>query len=201
MHLLKLHEANILQGETVVCLGTFDGVHLGHQQLLAETVRIAREKGLTPCVYTFDRPPASAFGNPDCVVLTDIEEKARLMGEMGIEYVVYSCFDKNVASNEAEDFFYDILVKQLRARHIVIGFHYHFGRKAKGDAILMEQLCRGTGLGLSVVRPVRLPSGELVSSTQIRANLKAGDRLSAERMLNRVLSQREEALLGGRENE
>ncbi len=198
MQLYRLDELPPLAGDTAVCLGTFDGVHLGHQALAAQTVQAARQEGLLPCAYTFDVPPASVLGKGKEDVLTDIRQKAALLGACGIELVIYSCFSRQVAQESAEDFF-DMLRTRLRARHIIIGFHYHFGQFAKGDAALMQSLCDNAGIRLTVVPPVRTAEGELVSSTAVRACLRAGDRQGAQLMLNRSLTEGEERLLGGRE--
>ena len=180
MNLYLLEGLPPLSQDTAVCLGTFDGVHLGHQVLARQTVQAARQEGLIPCAYTFDVPPAS------------------VLGACGIDTVVYSRFNRHVAQESAEEFF-DLLRTRLRARHIVIGFHYHFGQFARGDAALMQSLCDAAGVRLTVVPPVRTAEGELVSSTAIRARLRAGDRLGAQSMLNRTLTEGEERLLGGRE--
>lgn len=201
MHLIRLDDLPAPLPPAAVCLGTFDGVHLGHRALLKATAEAAAQKGLLPCAYTFDLPPAAVLGKSEADVLTTIAEKARLMADCGIDTVVYSHFDAAVAACTAEDFFNDLLLKRLHARHVVIGFHYHFGQYARGDAALMRQFCAQAGVGLTVVPPVRLPDGELVSSTAIRACLFANNRERAQLMLNRALSPREEALLGGMENE
>ena len=107
-----------------------------------------------------------------------------------------------MAAARAEEWFFDdLLLERLNARHIVIGFHYHFGCRAQGDAALMARFCHEAGIGLTVVPPVCLPDGTLISSSAIRDALRQNDRRLAEIMLNRPLSQREEALLGGRYNE
>ena len=200
MNLYRLEDMAALEGETAVCLGTFDGVHLGHQALVSQTVAAAREQGLIPCAYTFDLPPASVFSKgKSLTMLSTLEQKASLLAQHGIERVAYSHFDMSVAQQSAEEFFEDILLNKLKARHIVIGFHYHFGQKARGDAQYMRSLCEKAGIGLSVVPPVKLPTGELVSSTAIREYLREGDRAGAQRMLNRTLSEREEQLLGGKD--
>ena len=201
MKLHRLEDFKAPKTGTAVCLGTFDGVHRGHQALIERTVAAAREKGLIPCAYTFDLPPACVLGRGKDEVLTGIEEKAKLMGDYGIEEVVYSHFSMDVAKQSAESFFNDLLIGKLNARHIVIGFHYHFGQFARGDAALMQEYCSRAGIGLSVVPAVQLDGGELVSSTAVRAFLRAGDRDNAQKMLNRALSAREEHLLGGRINE
>ena len=200
MSLIRLEDMAAFDGQTAVCLGTFDGVHLGHQALVGQTVAAARAQGLIPCAYTFDLPPASVFAKGKSVqVLSTLEEKAKLLEGYGIQLVAYSHFDQTVAAKSAEAFFEDIILGTLNARHVVIGFHYHFGQFAKGDAQYMRALCEKAGIGLSVVPPVRLTDGELVSSTAIREYLRLGDRAGAQRMLNRTLSAREEELLGGKD--
>ena len=186
MNLYLLEDLPPLSQDTAVCLGTFDGVHLGHQVLARQTVQAARQEGLIPCAYTFDVPPASVLGAGKEDILTDIHQKAALLGACGIDTVVYSRFNRHVAQESAEEFF-DLLRTRLRARHIVIGFHYHFGQFARGDAALMQSLCDAAGVRLTV------------SSTAIRARLRAGDRVGAQSMLNRTLTEGEERLLGGRE--
>ena len=201
MRLITLSQCVPPRPPAAVALGTFDGVHLGHQALLNATAEAARKKGLLPCAFTFDVPPASVLGHQPCRVLTDIETKAALMGRCGIDTVISSPFDDGVASHTAEAFFHGLLLGTLNARHIVIGFHYHFGRFAQGDAQLMERFCREAGVGLTVVPPVCLEDGQLVSSSAIRAYLAENNRQREEEMLTRPLTPREEALLGGRYDE
>ena len=194
MQLINLRDLPPDRPPAAVCLGTFDGVHLGHQALLTATAEAARRQNLTPCAYTFDVPPAAVLGHTPAEVLTPIAEKAALMGAYGVDTVVYSHFDAAVAAHEAEWFFEELLLGRLNA-------HYHFGRFARGDAELMRSFCKEKDIGLTVVPPVCLPEGTLVSSSAIREALSRGDRRTAETMLNRPLSQREEVLLGGRYNE
>lgn len=201
MQLFTLEDYAVPAPPAAVALGTFDGVHLGHRALLRKTVLAARQNGLIACAYTFDVPPAAVLGRHPTAALTDIAAKAALMGECGIETVVYSRFDAQVAARSAESFFRDVLLEKLNARHVVIGFHYHFGQYARGDAALMRSFCREAGIGLTVVEPVCLSDGALISSSAVRRCLAENNRPRAEEMLNRPLSQREEALLGGRYDE
>ncbi|MBO4837590.1 MAG: FAD synthetase family protein [Clostridia bacterium] len=201
MRLTELETLKSPLPPAAVCLGTFDGVHLGHQALLDATAQTAARQQLLPCAYTFDVPPAAVLCKKEASVLTPIEEKAALMARFGVDTVIYSHFDSRVAARSAESFFVDLLLGMLNARHVVIGFHYHFGQKARGDAALMREYCARHGIGITVVPPVLTADGELISSSAIRESLLAGDRLRAEMMLNRPLSPREEALLGGNDNE
>ncbi len=182
-------------GPSAVCLGTFDGVHRGHRALIGACLKTADEKGLMPCAYTFDFPPAAVLSGRKVPLLSSIEEKAQLMALCGMSTVIWSHFDESISGRSAEDFFQDLLLEKLHARHIVIGFHYHFGRKAEGNADRMRQLCALHGIGLTVVPPVTLPSGEVISSTAVRAALLEGNRARAAELLGRPLTPQEEALL------
>ncbi len=174
--------------ETVVCLGTFDGVHRGHQALIARAAQVGKEQGLLPCAYTFDVPPAAVLAHRPALVLTQIPEKAALMQRYGIEQVVYSHFDAALAGQDPREFFEDTLLRRLRARHLVIGFHYRFGKAAAGNAALIQAYCEQAGIGLSVIPPVRLENGELVSSTAVRGLLQAGQFAAAREMLGHGLT-------------
>lgn len=198
MSIYLLDSHFVFSEDTALCLGTFDGVHLGHQALIARTVALGRENGWVPAAFTFDVPPAAAI-HPERAVelLTPLSEKAALLTEYGLTHVFHRPFDSAVARMSAEDFFQDILVHRLRARALVIGFHYRFGWQAKGDAKLMARLCRQAGIRLDVIAPVCMPDHRLISSTAIRQALSDGRADEAQAMLGRTLSPRENELLGG----
>jgi len=195
MSVIELQSLPAGFGPSAVCLGTFDGVHLGHQALIRAALSAAEEKHLVPCAYTFDMPPAAILSGRSVALLSSVEEKGELMRRCGMDTVIYSHFDESISDRSADDFFKDLLLGRLNARHIVIGFHYHFGRKAEGDADRMRVLCDAHGIGLTVIPPVTLPSGELISSTSVRAALLKGDRQKASELLGRPLTQEEEELL------
>ena len=189
-----------LNRDTVVCLGTFDGVHRGHQALIARAVQVGQAKGLTPCAYTFDVPPAAVLAHKTALVLTPMAEKAALMARYGIEQVVYSRFDEALAAQDPWAFFEETLLGRLRPRHLVIGFHYRFGKAAAGNAALIQAYCDEAGIGLSVIPPVRLENGELVSSTAIRGLLRAGQFAAAREMLGHGLKGWPQTQEEGEEN-
>lgn len=170
---------------TVVCLGFFDGVHIGHAQLIERAVAIGKENRLKVCAHTFARMPARVL-TPQVEVqeLTPLPRKAALMGALGVDIVAVSDFAQTM-NMRAQDFFAEILVTKLRAQYIVCGFHHRFGHRGEGDVALLTRLCAAAGIGLEVIAPVTLEDGELVSSTSIREALRAGDMARAERMLGR----------------
>ena len=191
MSLICLSDFSAPKQGTTVCLGTFDGVHKGHQALVKATLEAAKKNAFIPCAYTFDIPPARLFHAGSAEVLTELPEKAALLQAYGIEEVVYSRFTKDLAALPPQAFFEEILLHRLNAKHLVIGFHYRFGSRAAGGADELKIYCEQAGIGLTVIEPVRLPNGELISSTAIRALLQKGDEQAALDMLGHSLKMME----------
>lgn len=177
-----------LERPSVVCIGFFDGVHIGHARLVETAVMIARDEGLVPVVHTFDVMPARLLHPEACPEeLTPLPEKARLLETLGAEIVAVSAFAEAMRRPGAE-FFEQVLVGKLRARHIVAGFDHRFGYRGDTDVKALGALCANACVGLSVVEAVRLGSGELVSSTAIREKLARGEIAAAEAMLGRSVA-------------
>ncbi len=186
MKLLYLNEHGRMTEPTVVCLGFFDGVHLGHLRLIQAAQDISAQSGLIPCVHTFDQMPARVM-RPDAATLelTPLPEKTSLLEGLGIAVLAVSRFDEAMMHMHAADFFRDVLLDALMARHIVAGFHHRFGFRGEAGTDELADLCRAAGVKLTVIPPVTLPDGELISSTAIRRAIAAGDLDAAERMLGR----------------
>lgn len=186
MTIIRMEAINRLEAPTAVCLGFFDGVHIGHAALIKEAKRAALAKGLTVCAHTFDRMPSRQLhpgrSSPE---LTPLDEKAALLSRLGVEIVAVSRFDGAMMRMPPDVFFQTILMDKLRAAHIVIGFHHRFGYHGQADAETLRGYCETAGIGLSVVAPVTLADGTLVSSTAIRNLLETGETARAEAMLGR----------------
>lgn len=189
MRCICLSDLEPMPQKTVVCLGTFDGVHRGHQALIARAVEIGQAQGLMPCAYTFDVPPAAVLSHQQAQVLTEMPEKAALMARYGIQQAVYSSFDAALSAQEPQAFFEETLLRRLRPGHLVVGFHYRFGKAAAGDTALLKAFCQQAGIGLSVIPPVRLENGELVSSTAVRMLLRQSAFAPAVHMLGHGLEK------------
>ncbi len=175
-----------LEQPTVVCLGFFDGVHLGHQRLIRRACDIAREKALYVCVHTFDEMPAHVIHpRADALEITALAEKSALLAALGVDIIAVSRFGEAMMHMPAKDFFRQILLEKLRARHIVVGFHHRFGFRGEADTQMLGEFCEEAGVGLDIIRPVLLTDGELISSTAIRGFLRSGNREKAEAMLGR----------------
>lgn len=188
MKIVYIDASTRLSVETVVCLGFFDGVHIGHAQLIARAQAIAAENAWHTCVHTFETMPARVLRpQADVLELTPLAEKAALLASAGVEILAVSQFLETMPMR-AEAFFDEILLQALHARHIVAGFHHHFGFQGEGDVEMLKAYCARAGVGLDIIAPVTMPDGELVSSTAIRKAIRDGDRGKAERMLGRSLS-------------
>lgn len=170
--------------DSVVCLGQFDGVHLGHAALIEKARQVAEEKKLLLCVHTFDPPPSALLRrNTPVQELTPLDEKIALLESLGVEAVAVSRFDEALRDLPGEVFFRTVLLKHLRARHLIAGFHHVFGSKGDTNIERLSALCKSSGIGLDVISPVTLPDGRLISSTAIRQAIQEGNHALALEML------------------
>lgn len=167
------------EGELAAALGSFDGLHLGHRQVIGNTLSVP---GLRPAVITFQQNPSVSLQKKPVPLLTTNEQKLALLEEMGVE-VVYLLSFEQIRDMEPEDFV-EALYRVCRVRALSCGFNFRFGKNGRGDAGLLKELCREKGIELSVTPPVSV-AGETVSSTRIRACLEQGDVQQAGQLLGR----------------
>ena len=170
-------------GERVVALGTFDGVHLGHQALLKTAKAYARAHGIPLRVYTFDRHPLEVIAPKYAPkILTTLPEKMSKMCRLGMDEVQLVPFDRGMADMEPEAFLCR-LREAMDVRAVVAGWNYTFGRKAEGNA---EMLCRDGkehGYDVLIEQPVTRKDGTAISSTLIREELQAGNMEEADSLM------------------
>jgi riboflavin kinase/FMN adenylyltransferase len=152
-----------------VAIGNFDGVHLGHRALLEETLRIARSSGGETVALTFDPHPARYFA-PSLAppMLAPLSRRIELLQEAGAEVVLVEPFTAEFAGMVAEDFVEKVLVKDIGARHVVVGADFSFGKDRRGNTALLASVGRRLGMGVSVVPQVTAAGGLVCSSTKIR---------------------------------
>ena len=169
---------------SVVALGCFDGVHLGHASVIRSAKETALRMGVPAAVFTFSEPPKNFFFPRSVPLITDPAEKERLIERFGTDLLVSVPFDAAIASMSAEQFLRDILCKRMKAVHIVCGFNYTFGAKGAGNVELLCSFCQENGIGLTVM-PSITANGQTVSSSLIRQCIEAGDLPSVHRLLGR----------------
>ena len=173
----------------VVALGCFDGVHVGHIEVIKTARKLADTLGYDCTVWTFDEPPKNYFLKRSVPLITDKAQKKELISRLGTDKLISVPFTKETAKISAEDFFDEILRKRIKAKHIVCGFDYSFGKDGKGTPELLAELCSKNNIGLSVIPPVSV-SGITVSSSAIRDALADGKTEIATALLGRPYSLR-----------
>lgn len=182
---------------TVVALGCFDGVHLGHTALISRAKEISTELSLPCIVWSFDAPPRNFFISNKIPLITTTAEKRILMQRLGVDFLVSVPFDKKLSEMLPEEFFSNVLIKRLKASHVVCGFNYRFGKGGVGDHKLLAELCEKHKIRLSVIPPVE-KNGKTVSSSEIRAALSQGRIGEASILLGRPFFIREKVTNGKR---
>lgn len=162
--------------DTVVTVGTFDGVHRGHQDVLARLVERARALGTRSVLVTFDPHPLEVV-NPAAAppLLTIGDEKLEVLAESGIDYVAIIPFTRTLAAFDAERFVDEVLVGAYRVRHLLMGHDHGFGRNRAGDESVLRALGQTRGFTVEAVEPVLGAHGQAVSSTAVRRAIAGGD--------------------------
>jgi riboflavin kinase / FMN adenylyltransferase len=172
-------------GPTAVTIGVFDGVHRGHQALLARVAEEAAARGLLPGAITFDRHPMTVVrpgSHPR--LLSTLSQRVALLGECGMAFVLVLPFTLKLSRMAAEEFAVKVLLETVSARVIVVGHNFRFGHRAAGDARLIAALAEPRGVDV-IALPLDDDAGDAVSSTRIRAALGEGDVETAARLLGR----------------
>lgn len=166
-----------------VAIGNFDGVHRGHQALIARTREAAREKGVRTAALVFEPHPREYFQPARPLFrLTPLPQKLRLLETYGVDLTFVLAFEQELATMSAETFVERVLVAGLGVTHVVVGHDFLFGHSRTGNAQQMVQLGAAFGFGVTVVAPVG-SGGEIFSSSAVRAELAQGDVTGAAEML------------------
>ncbi|MEB2355605.1 MAG: bifunctional riboflavin kinase/FAD synthetase, partial [Ignavibacteriales bacterium] len=170
---------------TVLTLGTFDGIHPGHLKIIDRLVSCSKEKGCRSVVITFYPHPRTILGNDNSVkMLTTQDEKIELLEKLGVENLLIINFTKEFASLSAEDFIYDYLINGIGLTEIVLGHDHHFGKGRRGNAELLQKIADKEGFIVTKAEAFMI-DGEAVSSTKIRNAIAEGDIIRANRLLGR----------------
>lgn len=184
LHFRSLEEVTLPASWLTV--GMFDGVHRGHQRIINRLVAGAHENGLPAVVLTFDPHPAKVFGRGDIKLLTLPGERARLLGELGVDVVVTHPFNKDVANTTAYDF-----MKYLKSRiglsHILLGYDSTLGKDREGNASRLTEIGLELGYAVETVSALGDESG-VISSTEIRKLITVGNVAEAARLMGHLYS-------------
>jgi riboflavin kinase/FMN adenylyltransferase len=186
----KIEEIH-LENQTVVTVGSFDGIHLGHQEILKELNRQAREDcDCLEILITFDPHPKEVLGksqNHIIEVLTPLEEKLKILKDLGLPAVLIIPFTREFSQTNYRDFVKELLVDKLHIKKMVVGYDHTFGKNREGHPAQLKQLGKEFGFSVTVLDPYYL-DGKIVNSSTIRSLFKKGDVESAQKLLGRPYS-------------
>jgi riboflavin kinase / FMN adenylyltransferase len=184
---------DLTSAPSVLTIGTFDGVHLGHQRLIGTVVERARERGVRAVVLTFDPHPRAVLAPQSAPPrITTVDDEAALMATLGVDLLIVYPFTRETANTSAHDF----MAMVARAAHPVevwVGDDFAFGKGREGNLDVLRALGGEFGYTLNILPRIHLgdrPDGEMIGSTNIRTHLLAGEVAAAARLLGRLYALR-----------
>lgn len=161
---------------SVVSIGAFDGLHKGHQKLIRQAVKRARELDVPSVVYTFDPPPRAYFQKQ--IVLTSLDEKLALMEKLTVDYIIVASFNEHYAARPSADFLDELI--QIGACEVWVGSDFRFGKGKEGDIKFLSNYFQ-----VNTYPFFTCDQGKKISSTRIRELLKNNDWLEIYQLLGR----------------
>lgn len=184
MHLFTETKQNLFSAGSSVALGVFDGVHLGHVEIIKNSVNLAKQNGLKSVVSTFSNHPHTEITGQAPLLLTTLEERLHLIEDLGIDATLALEFDSKLRHMSAQDYFTKVLIECLNSKFISVGYDHKFGFNQEGHPDKLKEWGKKLGITVCVNPPVTIHD-EPVSSTRIRKNLIAGQVKSASVLLGR----------------
>ena len=180
------HHISELSGLTnsIVTIGTFDGVHLGHQKIIQRLVELKKKQGGEIVVFTFDPHPRKVLfpDQKDLKLITTTEEKCQVLSKYGVDHVLVFPFTKQFSQMQAQDYISDVIVKGLKTKTLVIGYDHRFGSNREGSIETLKQFAPFHNFNVE-----EIPAQEInqlnVSSTRIRKSIEDGDIQTANEFL------------------
>jgi riboflavin kinase/FMN adenylyltransferase len=169
---------------SIITIGIFDGVHLGHQKIIKEVVAEANRTEGISILITFDPHPEEVISSKSPPFLLPLEERIRLISDMGVALMIVSDFTQEIADIPAEEFVQKILLNKLKMCKIYVGYDYAFGKDRTGNIELLKNMSITDGFKVEVISPVKIDN-EIVSSTRIRYFLAQGNITKANAFLGR----------------
>jgi len=168
----------------IVTIGVFDGLHLGHQEVIRQTVDYARSIKTKSVLLTFKPHPQEVITNRKVELITSYKQKKELIAKLEIDIYKELEFNPSFASLSAKGFIKEILVDKLKIKGLVLGINYHFGKDEQGNVRLIQRLGKKYNFGVIIVPSVKIDE-QVVSSSLIRSFIKQGDFQQANKFLGR----------------
>lgn len=187
MKIIDLTNNKENNSNTAVALGNFDGIHIGHQNLIKTMVYKARKMDLKPSLLLFKEHTKTVLNENSPKYITSIDQKIKIAKKLGVELVYIIDFDKKLMKLSPDEFVKKILVKKIKSKLVVVGYDYRFGYKASGDASYLEKLASKYDFEVKIIDPIK-NNGIIVSSSNIRELIKEGKVEKVETQLRRPYS-------------
>jgi riboflavin kinase/FMN adenylyltransferase len=185
MHVIKdLKSFDSCPAGCLIAIGVFDGVHLGHQKIIRTLVEEAKKNGLPSLLLTFHPHPEAALLKKEKSLLQTLEQRINLIEKYGVQMTVVFRFDRKFASLSAEEFIHKVILEKFRAKKIIVGDNFRFGRKREGDVKKLREFALRYSFSVVSVPPVK-KRNLVVSSSLIRERLRQGDIETANLLLGR----------------
>jgi len=196
MKYFKDQDCNFIK--PVVTMGTFDGVHLGHVKILNHVVKKAKEKKTKSVVITYYHHPLETIHKKTFpYLLTERENKEKLLKECGIDCVLYLDFDEEMAQMQPEDFLKKIIIDEINAQDLVVGYDTHFGISREGNYQFLKDRSSIYNYCIELIEPEKI-NNHIISSSLIRDYIREGDMQNASKLLGRNYSIHGSVQLGHR---
>jgi len=167
---------------TSAAIGNFDGVHLGHREIINLINDIANQKSIKSCLLTFEPHPQKVLAGRDVSLIIPVNEKLSLLEQAGVDYAVSLRFTKELSQLSAEEFVQDVLIKTLKIKDIVVGPDFMFGKNRSGNADMLKEMGKKYGFETHVINPRKL-GDEVISSSMIRQIIVEGNILKLNDLL------------------
>ena len=174
---------NIDITKSAICVGTFDGLHKGHQTIINQTIKQAKRLNAKSIVFTFwPHPHEIIFPNKTVYYLNTFQEKIDLFSKSGIDYLILYPFDKTFANKTSKEFIDDFLIKRLKMKFFVIGYDHQFGKEREGKYETLKNVAQELDFGIERIEQ-QSANNVLISSTKIRSLIKEGELELANQLL------------------
>ncbi len=192
---IMVNKNKIIEHEITVALGNFDGIHLGHRELINKTIKLAKESKTIPSIFTFDcNFNEFKIGSKDTALMSKVQKES-ILEELGIELLYIVNFCDLIKNMTPEEFVTEIIIKKLNAKIVIVGFNFKFGHRANGNVETLKELSRKYRFEVIVIPPI-IKYDNLVSSTLIRQLIGKGDITRANKLLGRNYSMRGKVISG-----
>lgn len=195
MKIIELNDDYRNTEKIAIALGNFDGIHIGHQNLIKRMIEISKINNLIPSVLIFENHTKSVTSNTFPSLLSNNEQKLYILNKLGVENVYLMKFSENVMKLSPHEFINKILIDKLNCKSVVVGYNYKFGYKASGDTDTLKTICSEKGIIAEIVSPVYYED-KIVSSTLIRSLITYGKIDIANKLLGRFYTIKGEVVHG-----